>query len=139
MKLRKPTNILHETKSNRAVRSFRRLAVAPTAIAVTLLLVSCASEVPKEVVSQAELAVNKATQSRAPQLAPLDLRKSRDHLDEAKLAIQDRQYEQARRLAEKAIAEAQLAEAKSEAQSAQTTLSELRESLNALREEAENK
>jgi hypothetical protein len=121
------------------MQSFKRLTVAFTAIAVTLLLASCASEVPKEVVSQADLAVNKATQSRAPQLAPLDLRKARDHLDEAKLAIQDRQYDQARRLAEKAIAEAQLAEAKSEAENAQTTLAELRESLNALREEASTK
>jgi hypothetical protein len=139
MNLRKPTNYIYETESKHAMQSFKRLVVASTAIAVTLLLTSCATEVPKEVVSQADLAVNKATQSRAPQLAPLDLRKSRDHLDEAKLAIQDRRYEQARRLAEKAIVEAQLAEAKSEAANEQATLAELRESLNALREEAATK
>jgi hypothetical protein len=139
MNLRKPTNYIYETESKHAMQSFKRLAVASTSIAAILLLASCASEVPKEVVSQADLAVNKATQSRAPQLAPLDLRKSRDHLDEAKLAIQDRQYEQARRLAEKAVVEAQLAEAKSEAANEQATLADLRESLNALREEAATK
>jgi hypothetical protein len=121
------------------MRLSNRWAGTSTAIAMTLLLASCAGQPPKEAVSQAELAVNKATESRAPQLAPLELRMARDHLDKANLEVQGKNYEEARRLAEKAIAEAQLAEAKSEAENTQQTLAELRESLDALREETSPK
>jgi hypothetical protein len=131
----KPTNATFFSEAVLSTRSFKRWAGISTAIAMTLLLASCAGQPPIETVSQAELAVKKATESSAPQLAPLELRMARDHLNKANLEIQDKNYDEARRMAEKAIAEAELAEAKSEAENAQQTLANLRESIDALREE----
>jgi hypothetical protein len=113
--------------------------VKASVVAASVLLVSCAGQPPKETVSQAELAVFEASQTNAPRLAPLDLRKAQDHLDQAKQAMQNKDYTQARRLAENAVAEATLAEAKSDAKNSQTTLAELRKSLDALREETGSK
>jgi len=108
---------------------------ASAAIAATIILISCAGQPPKEELSKAELAVNKATESKATQIAPLELRKARDHLDQAKQAMQDKKYPEARRLAESAMVEAELAEAKSEAQSAQENVADLQQSLKTMREE----
>jgi hypothetical protein len=71
--------------------------------------------------------------SKATQLAPLDLRKARDHLNQANQAMQKKDYVVARRMAESAIVEAQLAQAKSDAQTAQSHESELRQSLETLK------
>ena len=139
MDYRKLSNPAFFREADHPARSSKRWAGMSTAISMTLLLASCAGQPPKEAVSQAELAVNKATESRAPQLAPLELRMARDHLDKANLEVQSKNYDEARRMAEKAIAEAELAEAKSEAENTQQTLAELRESLDALREEATSK
>lgn len=122
--------------ASKAAGAFNGRVAASTGIIAIALLCSCAGEPPKTTVSQAQLSVNEAMQTKAAQLAPLELRKARDHLDDAKQAMQSKKYKEARRLAEKAIAEAELAEAKTDAQDAQMTLAELRETLKALREEA---
>lgn len=116
-------------------RVFKRWAEASSAVAAVLLLASCAGEPPRESVSKAELAVNQATESKAPQIAPLDLRKARDHLNDAKQAMQDKDYQKARRLAENAEVEAELAQAKTDAQNAEATVADLQQTIKALREE----
>ena len=116
-------------------RVFKRWTEASSAVAAVLLLASCAGEPPRESVSKAELAVNQATESKAPQIAPLDLRKARDHLNDAKQAMQDKDYQKARRLAENAEVEAELAQAKTDAQNAEATVADLQQTIKALREE----
>lgn len=134
----KPSNPVCKREATALNHRFK-LWINVSAITAMILLVSCAGQPPKETISQAELAIQETSQTRAPQFAPLELRKARDHLYEAKQAMLRKDYAPARRLAEKAIVEAKLAEAKSEAENTQTTLAELRESLDALREEAESK
>lgn len=97
----------------------------------------CSSTPPTGVISQAELAVSEASQSKAPQYAAADLNIARDKLIEAKRALDSERYTEARRLAEQALVDAQLAEAKAQAEQQRRTLEELRKSLEALKEEAE--
>jgi hypothetical protein len=69
-------------------------------------------------VSQAELAVNDATVSEADAYAPVDVRLAREKLDRAQAAYDDGDYDRARRLAEEALVDAQLAEARADNESA---------------------
>lgn len=97
----------------------------------------CASTPPpRETIGQAELAVTEAGQGKAPQYAAPELSKARSKLDEAKRAMDAERYIEARRLAEQALVDAQLAAAKAQAEEQRQTLQELRKSIEALQEEA---
>ena len=100
---------------------------------------ACATtgEPPTATLSKAELAVDNAAETQAPQYAPLELRKARSHIQQARQAVDQENYEEAQRLAEKALVEAQLAQAKADAQVAQNTLAEMRDSIDTIRREAE--
>ena len=75
--------------------------------------------------SQAELAVQEADTKTASQYAPLELKTAREQLAEAKRAMDDEEYDEARRLVDQALANAQLAEAKAGAEKARLAAAEL--------------
>lgn len=90
---------------------------------------------PVASLSQAELAVHQASESNASRYAPMELQSARKKLAEARLALNAREYERARRLAEQALADARLAEAQAEIESSRQTARDLRLSIEALRDE----
>jgi hypothetical protein len=92
---------------------------------------------PKDSLAAADLAVQQANKSKASQYAPLELRKAMDKLDEAKRAMTKEEYTTARRLAEEALVDAQLAEAKAASEDARRVATDVRQSLETLRREAE--
>ena len=92
---------------------------------------------PKDRIAAAELAVEQANKSKAPQYSPLELRMARDKLAEAKQAMNKKEYTVARRLAEEALVDAEAAGAKAASEDAKRAVSDLRESLETLRREAE--
>jgi hypothetical protein len=103
-------------------------------------LSSCAGKPPVATVSQmsqAELAVQQASKSKAPEYASLELYTAREQFASAQEAMHKKDYMQARRLAERALVNAQLAETKAEAEQARRAAAELRQSIEALRREAE--
>jgi Domain of unknown function (DUF4398) len=100
-----------------------------------LAMSGCAGKPPLEKLSQAELAVQQADKSTASQYAPLELRIAREQLDSAKRAIDTKKYEDARRLADQALVNAQLAEAKAGAEKTRQAAAELRKSIETLRSE----
>ena len=106
-------------------------------LALTVLAGCSTISPPKDSLAAADLAVQQATKSKAPQYSPLELRKAMDKLDEAKRAMTKEEYVKARRLAEEALVDAQLAEAKADSEDARRTASDVRESLETLRREAE--
>ncbi len=116
------------------VRNHRWLAIV---LMVCLVGLSACASMPRPTgaLSQAELAVREAERSEAPQYAALELQTARENLDNAKQAMQSKQYETARRLAEKALVEAQLAQDKAKTASARAAAEELRDSIESLREE----
>lgn len=103
------------------------------------VLSACATKgtPPTAQLSQAELAVESASQAQAATHAPLELRKAQDHIREARQRSDEEEYEQATRAAEKALVEAQLAQAKAEAQVAMNALEEMRSNINTLQQEGQ--
>ena len=92
---------------------------------------------PTATVAQAELAVQEAGQSKAPEYAAGELNIAREKFDRAKRAMDKEKYEDARRLAEEALVDAQLAETKADAESTRNAAQELRKTIDSLRGEAE--
>lgn len=97
----------------------------------------CAGKPPLEKLSQADLAVQQADKSTASQYAPLELQIAREQLNSAKRAMDTKKYEEARRLADQALVNAQLAEAKAGAEKTRQAAAELRKSIQTLRAELE--
>jgi hypothetical protein len=86
--------------------------------------------------AKAEMAVRQAGESPVPQEASAELQVARDKLLAAQKALDDDDYEEARRLAEQATVDAQLAQAKANSAQTQQEAVELRKAIDALREEA---
>jgi hypothetical protein len=100
--------------------------------------VACATPTkPAQEIEKAELAIKTADGSPMPAVASLELQLAREKLDGAKTALADEEYDQARRLAEQAQVDAQLAEAKAESEAARASAAELEQTINSLRTEAE--
>ncbi len=71
-----------------------------------------------------------------PPYRPVELRLAREELDSARLALDVRDYERARRLAEQALADARVAEARAETESVRQAARDLRLTIETLRAEA---
>lgn len=103
-------------------------------------LSGCAGKPPTATLtqlSQAELAVKQADKSKAPDYAPLELFTAREQLASAQQAMNRKEYEEARRLAERALVNAQLAETMADATQTRQAATELRQSIEALHREAD--
>ncbi len=96
-----------------------RRSILPLLFALPLAIMGCSGETPPiDALSTAGMAVNRALDAKAAELAPLDLRLAREKLDLAKVDMDKEDYVHARRLAEEARADARVAEARSKAISA---------------------
>jgi hypothetical protein len=91
---------------------------------------------PTPRVETAAVAIRGAERSGGAQYAPLELRLAREKLDKARRALDDDKHDEAWRLSEEALADAQLAEAKANSEKARRNAEEVRQSIQALRSEA---
>jgi uncharacterized protein DUF4398 len=109
-----------------------------TVAALGLLAGGCSARRPPTAqLSTAEVEVRQADDAQASQYAPLELRLAREKLDRARTAMHDEDYDRARRLADEAYADAQLADAKARSAKAQKNAEEARKSIEELKGEAE--
>ena len=92
---------------------------------------------PQKELGAAEVAVRQAQTSQAAVAAPAELRMASDKLEKARVAMRDKRYDDARQLAEEALVDAQLAEAKAHGAQAQKMAREMRENIAALQREAD--
>jgi hypothetical protein len=115
-----------------SIMNFRRILFlfAPT---IAAGLVGCTVQPPKDSIAAADLAVKQALNSNASESAPLDLRLAVDKLDRAKVAMSQNDNTLARRLAEEALVDAQVAEAKTGSDEARRTVIEAQKTLDNLR------
>jgi hypothetical protein len=121
------------TEINIGVRHWLGVPVLGAALAVS----GCsAAQPPVATVASAEMAVRQADESPAPQHAQAELRVAREKLAAAQKALNDEDYEEARRLAEQATVDAQFAQAKANSVQTQQEAAELRKTIDALRDEA---
>jgi hypothetical protein len=97
------------------------------AMIVLLTLAACASiPAPVQDVAEAERAVQAAADAGAETVAPAEFEKARGKLEAAKSALQAQQHLKARRLAEQASVDAELAQVTAEAEADARTAAEIR-------------
>lgn len=110
---------------------------AAISAAVVWGFTACASTpVPNEKIAVAKASLQRAEQSGAPALAPVELAAATDKLNRAEKAAADNQSQPATLLAEQADVDAQLAEATAEQQRAHKAATEFDASMQALRQES---
>jgi hypothetical protein len=104
---------------------------------MTVGLAACASTpIPNEKIAVARASVQRAEQSGAPELAPVEMAAARDKLARAEKAAADRNAEPATQLAEQANVDAELAEATARQQRSHKAAVEFDASMQALRSES---
>lgn len=98
---------------------------------------ACASvQPPGDAISRAQVAIRKADEAGASQYASLELLKAREKVARAEEAARDDDtWDEARRLAEQAAVDAELAEEKARSQRAQANAKEMQRSIESLRAE----
>lgn len=110
---------------------------AAAVAALTVGLAACASTpVPNEKLAVAKAEVQRAEQSGAPELAPVEMATAREKLARAEKAAADRKEGPATQLAEQANIDAQLAEASAQQQKSHKAALEFDASMQALRGES---
>lgn len=106
--------------------------------ALALSVAGCATTpMPNEEIGVAKLSVQRAEQSGAPELAPLEMATARQELAAAEKAARDRETRPATEWAEKANVDAQLAEATARESRAHKAAVEFDASMAALRQESQ--
>jgi hypothetical protein len=113
------------------LNSFRRLSPA-----LLLAFAACGGGegLPEAELSRAQLAVERAVGARAGERAPSELARAQQQLTAAREAADEERYTDARLLAERAEADAALAEARSRATVESETLDELQSTVGEPRE-----
>lgn len=110
-----------------------------------LLLVACGvgagcatqGPVPTEQLTRARTLVEQADKADAQRYAPADLQRAHDELSSADKAVNDHKYDDARRYAENAQVDADLASARASSGEAQRAAREVDRSIDSLRQESE--
>lgn len=107
------------------------------AVAALVLLAGCAStpEAPHQALARAEASIDNAEQSGARQYGTDALDSARQHLTQARAAVDREEMIAAERHAEKAAVDAELAAAMARNQKAQASVREINESIDILKEE----
>jgi len=108
---------------------------------MTALLSGCGSGPIKPVdkIAMAESLINSAKEADAAQYAQLELHLAEENLEKAKQKMAEKEYEQARMLAERAIVDAQYAEKAAHAKQAASTKEQVQEGVETLQRELNRK
>ncbi|MDD2711429.1 MAG: DUF4398 domain-containing protein [Simplicispira sp.] len=112
-----------------------------TGVMALAALAACSSTPPPV----EEMAVGRTTLQRVQAMpnvaadAPVELQRARDKWVQAEKAMTDKDYDQARRLATEAAADARLAQAKADAASSAASLQQVQGSIRALQEEIDRR
>jgi hypothetical protein len=108
--------------------------------AVTMTACATSRNAPKAELATAESAVERATAAPAvATTAAVEMQSARDKLARAQRAMDNKDYDEARRYAEQAEVDARLAESKAAATQSQQALRELQESIRALNTEIDRR
>lgn len=118
--------------------SLSRTFLGTAALCGFVFVTGCASnaERPTQQLTEARTLIEHAERDGAPQLAAAEIERARSKLLAAESAAEDGEEEEARRLAEQAIADARYAAARTSAAKTRQSAQAVEESLEALREEA---
>lgn len=125
-------------KTSTAKSSFnhlRGLKLAALAIGTSFVLAGCAGNPPTEQYAVTQSAVNSAVSAGGTEYAAVEMKAAQDKLKQAELAMHDKKYDEARRLAEQAEWDARVAERKAQAAKADLALKDSQKAVQELRNE----
>lgn len=125
-------------KTSTAKSSFnhlRGLKLAALAIGTSFVLAGCAGNPPTEQYAVTQSAVNSAVSAGGTEYAAVEMKAAQDKLKQAELAMHDKKYDEARRLAEQAEWDARVAERKAQAAKADLALKDSQKAIEELRNE----
>ena len=119
------------------VNTFLRAGTTSAALSSILLFMTGCSSMPppKETISKAEISISSASRDGAAEYEPELLSSARTKLSQARKHIDEDENEEASRLAEEALAEAILANAKTDAAKQAKQLDDIKKSIEALKQE----
>ena len=113
----------------------RGLKLAALAIGSTFILAGCAGNPPSEQYAVTQSAVNSAVTAGGTEFAAVEMKAAQDKLKQAELAMHDKKYDEAKRLAEQAEWDARVAERKAQAAKAERAVQEAQKGVQELRQE----
>jgi len=108
-------------------------------ICFAMVTIGCATQniSHTESLTSADLSIKAAENSNATLYAPMELKLARDKINAAKEAAEKEEFVQAKRLADEAVMDAKLAEAKALSERTKKITQEMRDSIETLRREIE--
>ena len=121
--------------ANTSFKHLRGLKMAALAIGTSLVLAGCAGKPPSEQYAVTQSAVNAAVSAGGTEYAAVEMKSAQDKFKKAELAMQEKHYDEARKLSEQAEWDARVAERKAQAAKAQKAVQDARQGVNELREE----
>ena len=113
----------------------RGLKLAVLALGSSLVLAGCAGNPPTEQYAVTQLAVNSAVSAGGTEFAAVEMKAAQDKLKQAEIAMHDKKYDEAKRLAEQAEWDARVAERKAQAAKAEKAVQDANQGVQDLREE----
>ncbi|UBM24336.1 DUF4398 domain-containing protein [Pseudomonas sp. p1(2021b)] len=121
--------------SNDSSMPGRGLKLAALALGSSLVLAGCAGNPPTEQYAVTQSAVNSAVSAGGTEFAAVEMKAAQDKFKQAEIAMHDKKYDEAKRLAEQAEWDARVAERKAQAAKAQKAVQDARQGVQDLREE----
>ena len=113
----------------------RGLKLAALALGTSFVLAGCAGNPPSEQYAVTQSAVNNAVSAGGTEYAPVEMKAAQDKLKQAELAMHDKNYKDAKRLAEQAEWDARVAERKAQAAKAEKAAQDAQKAVQQLRQE----
>ena len=128
-------SIMKTRISNASSKPGRGLKLAALALGGSLVLAGCAGNPPTEQYAVTQSAVNAAVSAGGTEFAAVEMKAAQDKFKQAEIAMHDKQYDEAKRLAEQAEWDARVAERKAQAAKAQKAVQDAHQGVQDLREE----
>ncbi|MHC8322061.1 DUF4398 domain-containing protein [Pseudomonas sp. GB2N2] len=116
---------------------FRSLKLAALAIGSSFVLAGCAGNPPTEQYAVTQSAVNSAVSAGGTEFAAVEMKSAQDKLKQAEIAMHDKQYAEAKVLAEQAEWDARVAERKAQAIKAEQAVKDSQKGVQELRQESQ--
>ncbi|MBC3208767.1 MULTISPECIES: DUF4398 domain-containing protein [unclassified Pseudomonas] len=129
-----------ELKTMKTQTSFSHLhglKLAALAIGTSFILAGCAGNPPTEQYAVTQSAVNSAVSAGGTEFAAVEMKQAQDKLKQAEIAMHDKKYDEARRLAEQAEWDARVAERKAQAAKAEQAVKDSQKGVQELRQESQ--
>ncbi|MFJ4197666.1 DUF4398 domain-containing protein [Pseudomonas sp. NPDC089534] len=128
---------LKTMKTQTSSTPLRSLKLVALALGAGVVLAGCAGNPPTEQYAVTQSAVNSAVSAGGTEFAAVEMKQAQDKLKQAEIAMHDKQYDQARTLAEQAEWDARVAERKAQAMKAEQAVKDSQKGVQELRQESQ--